>query len=102
MTEFVVNRLRGAETRHWMASRPALRKAIITIDVSMPGPVDVVATIVGVWPLVVSCLKETGRKDDGDGFVVRSSTVGVLSASCNWAHHFLVVLEEGDGRVSIP
>ena len=31
-TEFVVNRLKGAETRDWMSSGPALRKAIITND----------------------------------------------------------------------
>ena len=31
-----------------------------------------------------------------------SSTVGVLSALCKWALHFFVVLEEGDGRLSIP
>ena len=30
LTEFFANRLKGAETRDWMASRPALRKAIIT------------------------------------------------------------------------
>ena len=102
MTEFVVNRLKGAVTRDWMASRPALRKAIITNDLSMPGLVDVVANNVGVWPLVVSYLKETGRKDDGDSFVVKSSTVGVLSSSCKWARHFFVVLEKGDGRTSIP
>ena len=102
MTEFVVNRLKGAETRDWMASRPALRRAIITNDLSMPGLVDLVANIVGVWPVVVSYLKETGRKDDGDSLVVWSSTVGVLFPSCKWAHHFFVVLEEGDGRVSIP
>ena len=102
MTEFVVNCLKGAETRDWMASRPALRKAIITNDLSMPGLVDVVANIVGAWPQVVSYLKETGRKDDGDSLVVRSSTVGVLSALCKWAHHFSVVLEKRDGRVSIP
>ena len=101
MTEFVVSRLKGAETRDWMASRPALRKAIITNDLSMPGLVDVVAIIVGVWPLIVSYLKETGRKNDGDKLVVRSSTVGVLSASRKWTHQFFVVLE-GDGRVCIP
>ena len=71
-------------------------------DLSMPGLSDVVANIVGLWPLVVSYLQETGRKDDGDSLVVKSSTVGVLSASCKWAHHFFVVSEEGDGRVSIP
>ena len=65
-TEFIVNRLKGAETRDWMASRPALRKAIITHDLSMPEFVNVVANIVGVWPLIVSYLKETGRKDEGD------------------------------------
>ena len=102
MTEFVVNCLKGAETWDWMASRPVLRKAIITKDLSMPGLVDVVANIVGVRPLVVLYLKETGREDDGNSLVVKSSTVGVLSASCRWAHHFFVVLEEGDGRVSIP
>ena len=69
MTEFVLKRLKGAETGDWIASRPALRKAIITNDLSMPGLVDEVANTVGVWPLVVSYLKETGRKDDGDSLV---------------------------------
>ena len=77
LTEFIVNRLKGAETRDWMASRPALRKAIITNELSMPGLVDVVANIVGVWPLIVSYLKETGRKDEGDSLVVRSLLVGI-------------------------
>ena len=71
MTEFIVNRLKGAETRDWMSSRPALKKAILTNDLSMPHLVDVVANIIGVWPLIVSSLKETGRKDDGDSLVVR-------------------------------
>ena len=57
----------------------------------MPGLVVVVAIIVGVWPLVVSYLKETGRKDDGDSLVVRSSTVGVLFASYKCADHFFAV-----------
>ena len=77
LTEFVVNRLKGAETRGWMASRPALRKAIITNDLSMPGLVDVVANIVCVWPLIVSYFKKTGRKDEGDSLVVRSFLVGI-------------------------
>ena len=76
LTEFIVNRLKGAETRDWMSSRPAWRKAIITNELSMPGLVDVVANIVGVWPLIVSYLKETGRKDEGDSLVVRSFLVG--------------------------
>ena len=74
MTEFIVNRLKGAETRDWMSSRPALKKAIMTNDLSMPHFVDVVANIIGVWPLLASNLKETGRKDDGDSLVVRSSS----------------------------
>ena len=63
-------------------------QAIVTNGLSMPGMVDVVANIVGVWPLVVSYLEETGHKDDGDRLVVRASTMGVLSASCKRAHHF--------------
>ena len=77
LTEFLVNRLKGAETRFWMASRPALRKAIFAHDLSMPELVNVVANIVGVWPLIVSFLKETGRKDEGDSLVVRSFLVGI-------------------------
>ena len=76
LTEFIVNRLKEAETRDWMASRPAFRKADITNELSMPGLVDVVANIVRVWPLIVSYLKETGRKDEGDSLVVRSFLVG--------------------------
>ena len=70
MTEFNVNRLKGAESRDWMATRPALKKAIISSSLVKPELVDVVANIVGVWPLVVSYLKKTGQKDDGDSFVV--------------------------------
>ena len=82
MTQFIVNRLKGAETRDWMSSRPALKEAIPTNDLSMPHPVDVVANIIGVWPMIVSYLKETGRKAVGDIFVVKSSSfdcVGALS-----------------------
>ena len=74
MTEFCINRLKEAETRDWMSSRPALKKHILTNDLSMHHLVDVVANIIGVWPLIVSYLKETGRKDDGDSLVVRSSS----------------------------
>ena len=101
MTEFIVNRLKGAESRDWMSSRPALKKTILTNDLSMPHLVDVVANIIGVWPLIVSYLKETGRKDDRDSLVVRSSflfghvgvvSVPVLIVPC-------CVSEEGNGRV---
>ena len=78
MTEFIVNPLKGAKTRDWMSSRPVLKKAILTIDLSMPHLVDVVANIKGVWPLIVSYLKETGRKEDGDSLVVRFSSCLVM------------------------
>ena len=78
MTEFIVNRLKGAETRDWMSSRPALKKAILTNDLSMLHLVDVVANIIGVWPVIVSYLKETGRKDDGDSLVVRFTSCLVM------------------------
>ena len=87
----VISRLNGAETQDWMASRPALREAIIRNELSMPILVDVVAKIVGVWPLVASYLKKTGRKDDGKSLVVRSCTVSVLPASCKCTHHFFPV-----------
>ena len=85
-----------------MAFRPALRKAIITNDLSMPDLVNVVANIVGVCPLTVSYRKETGRKDERDGLVVRSFAVGILPDSWKCAYHPLLFLEEGDGRVPVP
>ena len=62
MTELIVNRLKSAETRDWMSARPALKKAMLTNDLGMPRLVDVVANIIGVWPLIVSYLKETDAK----------------------------------------
>ena len=70
MTEFIVTRLKGAEHRDWMMSRTSLRRAIITGELSMAYLVEVVSKIVGVWPLIVVYLKETGRKTDGDSIVV--------------------------------
>ena len=70
MTEFIVTRLKGAEHRDWMMSRTSLRRAIITGELSMPSLVEVVSNIVGVWPLIVVYLKETGRRTDGDNIVV--------------------------------
>ena len=95
LTEFIVNRLKGAETRDWMASRPALRKAIITNELSMPGLVDVVANIVGVWPLIVSYLKETGRRDEGDRLVVRSFLVGICLLHQSVPSPFVVFRRRG-------
>ena len=70
MTELIVTRQKGAEHRDWMMSRTSLRRAIITGELSMPSLVEVVSNIVGVWPLIVVYLKETGRKTDGDSLVV--------------------------------
>ena len=70
MTEFIVTRLKGADQSDWMQSRQSLRRAIEAEDLSLPGLVDVVSNIIGVWPLIVSYLKETGKKDSGDSLVV--------------------------------
>ena len=70
MTEIIVAPLKGAEHRDWMQSRQSLRRAIETGDLSLPGLLDVVSNIIGVWPLLVSYLKETGKKDSGDSLVV--------------------------------
>ena len=86
MAKFIVSRLKGAETHDWMSSRPALKKAILTNDLSMPHLVDVVANINGVWPLIVSYLKETGRKDDGASLVVRSPSFLVVLVHFPYPH----------------
>ena len=70
-TEFIVTRLKGAEHRDCLMSRSRLRRAIITGELSMPSLVEVVSNIVGVWPLSVVYLKETGRKTAGDSLVVQ-------------------------------
>ena len=80
MTEVIVNHLKGAEKRDWTSVRPALRKAVLKNDLGMPHLVDIVANIIGAWPLIVSYWKETGRKDDGDSLVVRSSSFNCVSA----------------------
>ena len=85
-----------------MASCPVLRKTIITNYLSMPELVNVAANIVGVWPLIVSYLKETGQKYEGNSLVVKSFPAGKLPASWKCVHHPLLFLEEGDGRVPVP
>ena len=97
MTEFIVNRLKGAETPNWMSSRPALKKAILTNDLSKPHLVDVVANIIGVWPLIVSYLKETGRKDNGDSLVVRSSSFNCVGA-LSYPHLLYLVMFQRKGN----
>ena len=73
MTEFIIKRLKGAESCDWMASCPALKKAIITNCLALRELVEVMANIAGVWPLIVLYLKKMGQKDDGKCFVVMSS-----------------------------
>ena len=70
MTEFIVTHLNGTENRDWLMSRSGFRLAIFTGELSMPSLLEVVSNIVGVWPLFVVCLKETGRRTDGDSLVV--------------------------------
>ena len=60
----------GAEDIDWLASRQALRRAIVSGDLSLPSLVEVVGIIVSVGLLIVSLMKETGRKTDGDILVV--------------------------------
>ena len=45
-------------------------KAIIASSLTMPELVEIVAVFVGELPLIVSYLKETRRKDDGDSVVM--------------------------------
>ena len=47
-----------------------LRVAIETGDLSPPGLLDVVSNIIGVWLLIVSHLRETGKKDSRESLVV--------------------------------
>ena len=96
MTKFIINRLKGAETRDWISSRPALKKANLTNDLSMRLLVDVVAYIIGVWPLTVSYLKETGRKDSGDSLVVKSSSFDRAGAF-SYPHSLYLVLFQKKG-----
>ena len=74
-TEFVINRLKRAGNRDWIASRPAIGKSIIKKEKSLQQLVDVVSSISGVWRLVVFYLKETGQKDHGNSLVLRFSVL---------------------------
>ena len=79
-TDFIVCQLKSTEARDWMSSRPALMKAIFTNDLGMPHVVEVPANSIGVWPLMVSYFRETGRKDEGDSLWIRSCFFGCVSA----------------------
>ena len=54
MTAFITSRLKRARHRNWMISRPRFRLVIIANEFQMPSLVEVVANIVGFWPLTVS------------------------------------------------
>ena len=96
MTEVIVTQLKGAEHRLWMQSRQSLlRMAIETGDLSLPGFLDVVSNIIGVWPLIVSYLKETGKKESGDSFVVWRFFLSFLFVYCPYLLMFSY-LEERD------
>ena len=75
MAKFIVVRLKGAEHRGWMASRHALRRAVESGDLSMLSLFKVSGNSVGVWPLIVSLLKETGPKTDGGVYFKDSFSV---------------------------
>ena len=90
MTEFIVTRLKGAEHCDWMQSRQSLRRAIEEGDLFLPELVDVVSNIIGVWPLIVSYLKETGKKDSGDSLLVWPSSFAFkfsLIVTANFRFH---------------
>ena len=97
--KFFANRLKGAETRYWMSSRPALRKAILSNDFGMPHLMDIVANIIGVWSLTFSYLKETVRKDDRASHVVMYSFFSSVSVFSYICLLYLWCLEERNGRV---
>ena len=100
LTECIVNQLKGAETRDWMSFRHALRKATLTNNLSKPHLVDLVANIIGEWPLIVSSyLEETGRKDDRDSLVVKSSSFDCICAFSYPCSLYLWCSEERNGLV---
>ena len=68
--EFTVTCLHSADHCDWMQSQWFSRMAIETGDLSMSGLMDVVSSIIEVWPLIVSLLKETVEEDSDDSYVV--------------------------------
>ena len=48
MTELIITQLKEADYRNWMMSRSALRRAIITEELSLSSLLEVVRKIVGV------------------------------------------------------
>ena len=62
--------LKGAKKRDSMMSHFGLCRVIVTGELSMPSFLEVNSNIVGVLPLIVVYLKETGRKFDGENLVL--------------------------------
>ena len=58
-----------------MMSRAALRRAVINGGLSMPGLLEVVANVVGVWPLIFSNLSENSKNVNGDIILVQYKTL---------------------------
>ena len=90
LTEFIVTGLKAGEHRNWMQSRQSLRMAIATGGLSLPGLMDVVSNISGVWLLIVSYLRETGKKDSGDSLVVWFFLLVSFSYNAHFYSCFLV------------
>ena len=82
MTEFILVRLKGAEYKDWMAYRYALRRVLVSGVFSMTCMVEVVGNIIGVWPLIVSFLKETRRKTNGNSLVVQYTSWVCFRVQC--------------------
>ena len=70
MNKFSVSCLEGAEHRNWMMSRSSLCRPIITTELQRPSLINVVANIVGHWPLITSHFEETCKNTDGESFLV--------------------------------
>ena len=97
MTDFIFTRLKGAKQRDWMQLRQFLRMAVETGDLFLPGLLVVVSNIIGVWPLIVSYIKETGQKDSGDSLVVWFFLWVSFSYNAHIYSCFLVQKKESDG-----
>ena len=62
MPEFVITRQKVAKHCNLMQFRQFLRKVSEKGDLSLPGQLDVISNIIGVWLFIVSYLKRLGRK----------------------------------------
>ena len=102
--------LEAGRTSRLDAMRQPLRMAIETGNFSLPGLVDVVSNIVGLWPLIVSHLKETGRKDSGDSLVVWFILLVSFSLNCRYLPVFCCLekrdrwklLHQSGGQNEVP